>query len=136
MTGKTSDRTSDGRFAKNNTITRQHGVYAFLLRTEPVFGALDALSPEAQDALDAVMSVAEAEGIPGLQLVKALRFEVAAELAYRRMMSEPRAFNKTVKVWGWLNGAALRAWRELDAVRPDSRLDAALEAATEVIEGG
>lgn len=102
-----------------------HGAMSYLARTgEQGSGDVTATMGLVESA---VLARYDTSGPRGMVETAALRFDTAAELLWRHMQTSREAFDKGLKAWGWLQGAAVRSWRELAALPSDdeTRISAA-----------
>ena len=66
-----------------------------------------------------VLIEVETDGPRGRVSKQAGRFAAAAEMLWGWMQESPENFDSGLKVWGWLAGAEIRAWRDFAALRDD-----------------
>jgi hypothetical protein len=108
---------SQAEIEQRADASRTHGAHSYLARTgEGGGGEITAAMALVESA---VMTRHTEGGARGMVETSALRFEVASELLWRHMQTSREAFDAGLKAWGWLQGAAVRAWRDLAALPSD-----------------
>jgi hypothetical protein len=108
---------SQAEIEQRRAASRTHGAHSYLARTGEQGGG--AITADMGMVESAVFARHDDGGARGMVETSALRFETAAELLWRHMQTSREAFDAGLKTWGWLQGAAVRAWRDLAALPSD-----------------
>jgi len=106
---------NDGQFETGNTASFTHGARSYLARTE----AGKPITVGMAEIERSVLIEVETDGARGRVSKQACRFGAAAELLWQWMQESSENFHSGLKVWGWLAGAEIRAWRDFAALHDD-----------------
>lgn len=105
----------NGRFEQGNGAAIRHGAQSYLART----AAGKPITIGMAEIEHSILIEVETDGPRARVSKQACRFAAAAEMYWHWMQESPENFHSGLKVWGWLAGAEVRAWRDWAALQDE-----------------
>lgn len=106
---------NDGQFSLGNVAAMTHGARSYLARTEqgkPITVGMSEIERS-------IVIEVETDGPRARVSKQACRFAAAAEMLWQWMQESSENFHSGLRVWGWLAGAEIRAWRDWAALQAE-----------------